>query len=70
MAANLGNGITEERLIEAIVLVSEIIIKHGAQYAPILDRLERELEKLRNQADDPITRALAHLAAADLAKAK
>ncbi|UGA46694.1 hypothetical protein HU230_0011900 [Bradyrhizobium quebecense] len=53
--------ITEEQLLDAIALVSEVIILHGVKYAPLLDRLEQELEALRSY-DDPISRARRHLA--------
>lgn len=46
--------ITEAKLIEAIEFVSEIIIEHGAIYAPLLDRLEQELAAIKG-ADDPLT---------------
>ncbi|WP_050629366.1 hypothetical protein [Bradyrhizobium viridifuturi] len=53
--------ITEKRLLDAIAVVSEVIILHGAKYAPLLDRLEQELETLRLY-DDPVSRARRHLA--------
>ncbi|UGY14168.1 hypothetical protein HAP48_0037270 [Bradyrhizobium septentrionale] len=52
--------ITEKRLLDAIAVVSEVIILHGTKYAPLLDRLEQELETLRCY-DDPISRARRHL---------
>ncbi len=59
---------TEEWLNGAIALISEVILEHGAQYAPILDRLERELEQLKLRGD-PVTRARRHLLRAqDLAR--
>ncbi len=62
-APALVNGrFTEAWLQGAIVMISEVIIEHGEQYAPILDRLERELDTLKQQ-DDPISRARRHLAA-------
>lgn len=53
--------ITEQRLVDAIALVSEVIVLHGAQYAPILDRLEQELAALK-RGSDPLSRARMHLA--------
>lgn len=53
--------ITEKRLLDAIAVVSEVIILHGVKYAPLLDRLEQELEDIRRY-DDPISRARRHLA--------
>lgn len=53
--------ITEERLLNAIALASEVIILHGIKYAPLLDRLEQELEALKRY-DDPLARARRHLA--------
>ncbi|TFV34580.1 hypothetical protein E4K66_30930 [Bradyrhizobium frederickii] len=52
--------ITEAQLLADIALVSEIILEHGEKYAPLLDRLEQEIEARRR--DDPISRARAHLA--------
>lgn len=52
--------ITEAQILNAIALVSEIILEHGEKYAPLLDRLEQELEARRR--NDPISRARAHLA--------
>ena len=59
-----GNEVTEEWLVWAIGFISEGIIKHGPVYAPLLDRLERELEKIRSY-EDPIVRARRHLARRD-----
>ena len=48
----------------AIAVISEVIVLHGPQYAPWLDRLERELEELqRKRGEDPLSRARRHLAA-------
>lgn len=63
MPATFNGEITEERLLDAIALVSEVIVLHGPVYAPILDRLERELEALRS-GNDAVARARRHLAAA------
>lgn len=52
--------ITEAELLADIALVSEIILEHGEKYAPLLDRLEQELEVRRRS--DPISRARQHLA--------
>ncbi|MCW2086690.1 UNVERIFIED_ORG: hypothetical protein M2193_008865 [Bradyrhizobium japonicum] len=52
--------ITEAQLLADIALVSEIILEHGEKYAPLLDRLEQELEARRR--DDPVSRARRHLA--------
>lgn len=51
--------ITEAQLLADIALVSEIILEHGEKYAPLLDRLEQELEARRR--DDPVSRARKHL---------
>ena len=59
-------AITEQRLLSAIAIVSDVIVKHGIKYAPVLDRLERELADLRN-VDDPLSRAMRHLARAQAA---
>lgn len=55
--------VTEADLLEAIEFVCEIIIEHGAKYAPLLDRLEQELAATKRD-DDPISRARRHLARA------
>ncbi|MGY3527725.1 hypothetical protein ACVILK_000481 [Bradyrhizobium embrapense] len=52
--------ITEKRLLDAIALVSQVIILHGPKYAPLLDRLEQELDALKRY-DDPVSRARRHL---------
>lgn len=52
---------TEQWLVGAIAVISEVIVEHGAQYAPWLDRLERELAAIKSQ-DDPVSRARRHLA--------
>lgn len=59
---------TEERLTDAIALVAEVIVRHGAQYAPILDRLEQELAALK-RGNDPVSRARMHLARAQAVRA-
>jgi hypothetical protein len=59
---------TEEWLEGKIVLISKVIIKHGAKYTPILDRLERELKELKLRGD-PVNRARQHLARAQAAAA-
>jgi hypothetical protein len=61
-----GQRFTEEWLINAIGVISEVIIEHGEKYAPWLDRLERELAELKRY-DDPVSRARRHLARAQAA---
>lgn len=58
---------TEEWLTRAIGVVSEVIVLHGPQYAPLLDRLERELAEMKQRDDDPVSRARKHLAARSVA---
>lgn len=48
-----------ERLERALAVVAYVVVRHGAVYAPILERLEREVEAARR--DDPINRAKAIL---------
>lgn len=36
-----------EQLERALAFVAHIVVRHGEQYAPILDRLEREVEIAR-----------------------
>ncbi|MGY4259726.1 hypothetical protein ACVI1L_006794 [Bradyrhizobium sp. USDA 4516] len=52
--------VTEKRLLDAIALVSEVIILHGEKYAPLLDRLEQELEAIKRY-EDPVSRARRYL---------
>ncbi len=47
---------TEEWLLKAIDTVSFCIVEDGAVYAPILERLENELELIRRK-DDVVARA-------------
>jgi hypothetical protein len=44
-----------ERLERALAVVAYVVLRHGAVYAPILERLEREVEAARR--DDPMMRA-------------
>lgn len=44
-----------ERLERALVLAAYIVVRHGSVYAPIVERLERELDAARR--DDPVVRA-------------
>jgi hypothetical protein len=55
------NDFTEEWLLDAIRAVSFCIVEDGPVYAPILERLEHELELLRRQ-NDAVARAHRHLA--------
>jgi hypothetical protein len=52
--------ITIER---ALAVVAYLVVRHGDQYAPIMDRLERELEEERHRAStrDRAQRILAGL---------
>lgn len=52
---------TEEWLLNAIRTVSFCIVEDGPVYAPILERLELELEALRLQ-NDAVARARRYLA--------
>lgn len=60
MSAAAPQAFTEEWLIIAIGLISEVIVEHGAKYGPWLDRLERELADIKRH-DDPVSRARRHL---------
>ena len=44
-----------EELERALALAAYIVLRHGAVYAPYIDRLERELEAARR--NDPAARA-------------
>jgi hypothetical protein len=44
-----------ERLERALAVMAYVVLRHGAVYAPILARLEREVEAARR--DDPLVRA-------------
>jgi hypothetical protein len=54
--------ITVERLEAALAIVARAIIADGAVYAPIFDRLEREIAALRAH-DDAVSRAQRYLSA-------
>lgn len=54
-AADAVTSLTIERLERALVLVAYIVMRHGPVYAPYIDRLERELERARQ--NDPTERA-------------
>lgn len=49
-------AITTERLERALVAMAYVVVRHGAVYAPLLDRLERELEERRRKTA-PVERA-------------
>lgn len=50
-----------ERIERALVLAAYVVVRHGPAYAPLLDRLEQELEAARR--NDPTERAKCILAA-------
>lgn len=50
-----NNEMTVERLERALLVMAEIVVLHGPAYAPLLNRLERELEQLKR--DDPVAKA-------------
>ncbi|MDE5465229.1 hypothetical protein [Bradyrhizobium sp. CSS354] len=55
--------ITEARIRQALVTVAYIISTYGeVEYSPLLERLERELERYR-EGRDPVSRARAILKA-------
>lgn len=41
--------VTEERLERALAYAAFVVMRHGAVYAPLFDRLERELIAYRSQ---------------------
>lgn len=54
------SSLTIQRLERALAAVSYAIVQDGPVYAPLLERLEREIEELR-AADDVVARARRHL---------
>ena len=54
--------VTEERLERGVAMAAWIVARHGPVYAPIFERLERELAELRAR-EDPVARARRYLAA-------
>lgn len=52
--------VTLERLERALAAISYAILLDGPVYAPVLDRLEREIAALRAR-DDVVSRARQHL---------
>jgi hypothetical protein len=57
-----NHPITVERLEAALAIVARAIVLDGAVYAPIFDRLVREIAALRAD-DDVVSRAQRYLAA-------
>ena len=47
--------LTPDRIERALVVLARIVLRHGPQYAPLLERLEKELEAARR--NDPAERA-------------
>jgi hypothetical protein len=56
--------ITVERLEAALAIVARGVVLDGPIYAPLFDRLEREIAALR-AADDVVSRARRYLSARD-----
>jgi hypothetical protein len=48
--------VTIERLERGLVTLAYIVTRHGPQYAPLFDRIERELIAMKS-GQDPIARA-------------
>jgi hypothetical protein len=46
-AAPLTSAQTVERIERSLAVVAYIVVRHGEAYAPLLDRLEEELEAAR-----------------------
>ncbi|MEW6124434.1 MAG: hypothetical protein AB1698_17610 [Pseudomonadota bacterium] len=44
-----------ERIEGALVVAAYLVVRHGPKFAPIVERLERELEAARRE--DPVARA-------------
>jgi hypothetical protein len=61
--------ITVERLEAALAIVARAVVLDGPIYAPLFDRLEREIAALR-AADDAVSRAQRYLAARDAADSR
>ena len=61
MASVDRQNFTEKWLLDAIRTVSFCIVQDGPVYAPILERLEAELDSLRRQ-NDAVARAHRYLA--------
>jgi hypothetical protein len=59
-----NQSVTVERLEAALAIAARAIVLDGAVYAPIFDRLEREIAALR-AADDVVSRAQRYLSARD-----
>lgn len=53
--------VTPERIERALVAVARLVVKRGPVYAPILERLERELINARRR--DPVSHAMRILSA-------
>jgi hypothetical protein len=57
-----NHPITVERLEAALAIVARAVVLDGPIYAPLFDRLEREIAEVRAQ-DDVVSRAERYLAA-------
>lgn len=57
-----GEPITEERIERALAYSAYIVTRYGAVYAPLFERLERELADFRRRAE-PVERARRYLEA-------
>jgi len=47
--------LTPERIGRALVIIARVVLRHGPQYAALLERLEKDLETARRH--DPAERA-------------
>lgn len=54
--------VTMARLQAALILISQVIVEDGPACAPYLERMEREIDEMRQQ-NDPVARARQYLAA-------
>lgn len=59
-AHGIDSRIAEAQLEHATALAAYIVSRHGGAYAPIFERLERELAEARKRSD-PVERARRYL---------
>jgi hypothetical protein len=64
----VSNPVSDERLKRALVAAAYVVTHYGARYAPLFERLEREMEcrAQRNSTEDRAHRLLRAFAQPDL----
>jgi hypothetical protein len=53
----MSEPVTLDRLEQALAVAAYAVVKYGAQFAPLFERMEREIEEARRRFDGPAERA-------------